>query len=223
MQLTPVMSEKKSTKSSKKSGLLLNLESGSSFWEFYLKNRMALDSIIDSQIRSYSGTCEVPEVRQEIILRMNRCNILSRFNKEKSAINTFITGTVSCYVQTYFHNKKKTNHNIWNPWPTQEEYNDEKTYRYSQKYVKSLNNVEDKNDNVSFDEDLSSDSDDQYFIQETIEAVRKILPKNALETLNMFLTGHSLKEISQKLDTQSHIVSMRVKSIKQTFKDVIYS
>lgn len=218
------MSAKRLTSSSKKSDLRLNLEGCTSFWAFYTKNRKALDAIIDSQvkncIRNYPNADEVCEIRQEVLIRMDRCNVLDRFDSTKASINTFITNTANGYIQR--HLKKISDKPLWHPWPTME-FEEEKVHRFSQAAYGSLNGVEmNPFSDDNYAEELSSDChiDEGFFTQEIIAMVHKKLP-NAYGTLTLILKGYSYKEIAAELGTGGHIVSMRLKAIKKLLMDTI--
>jgi len=177
-----------------------------------------MDGIIDVQIRKYpDDSIEIMEVRQEILMRMNRCNILDRFDSKKSALNTFITNTANGYVHTYFHNRTKNNYRVWNPWPSMD-IEEEETIRYCQHYCGSLNNTGNL-PNSSEDSflEITPDNLDSIYPWEILDIVNKKMTPDMKDIFNLWYEGYSIREIAENLGTNPNIITHRLKSIKKTF------
>jgi hypothetical protein len=95
------------------------------FFEFYKKHTAPVDEIVSAQIgvATYGIDHEdEKDLRQDVLFRLHRCNILGRYNPGKSAFNTYLTNTIKNYVKSWVKDKKINEHHSWQPWPTQKLY-----------------------------------------------------------------------------------------------------
>ena len=93
------------------------------FFEFYKKHTAPVNKILSAQIgmttRGGINRDDENDLRQDVLFRLHRCNIIGRFDRGKSAFNTYLTNTVRSYVKSWVKDKKINEHHSWQPWPTQ--------------------------------------------------------------------------------------------------------
>jgi len=68
------------------------------FNTFYNKNLVEMETFLWSVAWKYQHIVEPEDMVQEIVLRLMRSNVLQKWNKNKSALNTFITSRIRGYA-----------------------------------------------------------------------------------------------------------------------------
>jgi RNA polymerase sigma factor (sigma-70 family) len=58
------------------------------------------------------------DLRQDVVLRLDRCNVLERFDPEKASLNTYLTVLIHGYSLSWFAMRTDSRHQ-WKPFPTQ--------------------------------------------------------------------------------------------------------
>jgi len=114
-------SERKSRGSSTTCLSDLDPRGATNFFEFYKRNTKPVDLILSAQIskaRTQITHEDEGDLRQDVLFKLHRCNILGKFDKGKSAFNTYLTGTIRGYVQCWLKGKNINEHHSWRPWPT---------------------------------------------------------------------------------------------------------
>ena len=218
MLSTKTESVKKSMRCSKKDRYHLQLNS-TNFWEFYVYNKEALDATIFSHIVSYQKYLDLDDLHQEIILRFYRCNVLAKFDPDKSKLNTYMINTINGYAQSIFHSMTKTH--SWNPWPTQDIDSDE-SFHYEQTYFESMNGYTPSNQDIQLPYELAAaySTEDQLALMESVEQVKKNLPVDAVNVFDLMVAGNSKGDVAVILGSKPPEISAKVKRIKETCRKV---
>lgn len=181
------------------------------FWHFYVKNQKAVDAIMQACIDCYSRRIDVKDAKQDILLRLYRCNVLSRFNPARSKLNTWLTVTIGRYMQSLLRaNDKKP---YWDPWPTQHLDNTKHRHSSEQVMVQTLNGLsENKRNEAEFfgrrmtssnslpwelaDED-EGDIDERLTSQELVQLIKKRMSPELAKTVDLLCSGYSSSDISR--------------------------
>ena len=116
--LTLKRSERKSSRCSAVNDFHLIQVEGEDFWKFYCKNRKVIDTIIDVQLSGYRNQLDVDDARQEILLRLHRCEVLKKYDSAKARLNTYLTGVIQGYVSSLLVAQRRQDNHFWNPWPS---------------------------------------------------------------------------------------------------------
>ena len=218
MLSTKTASVKKSTSYSKKLDRY-NLQLNSkNFWEFYVYNKEALDATIFSHIVSYQKYLDLDDLHQEIILRFHRCNVLAKFDPDKSKLSTYMINTINGYARSIFRSMTTTNR--WNPWPTQD-FGDEK-YAYEQVYYESMNGFMPVNQDSLLPIELPAmfSTVAQMSLMEGVEQVRKSLPVDTVNVFDLIVKGYSKGDVAEILGSKPQEISPKIKRIKETCRKV---
>jgi DNA-directed RNA polymerase specialized sigma24 family protein len=208
--------------------------SDTNFWHFYVKNQKAVDAIMQACIDCYSRRIDVKDAKQDILMRLYRCNVLSRFNPARSKLNTWLTVTIGRYMQSLLRaNDKKP---YWDPWPTQHLDNTKHRHSSEQVMVQTLNGLsENKRNEVEFfgrrmtssnslpwelaDED-GGDIDERITSQELVQLIKKRVSPELAKTVDLLCSGYSSSDISRIMATSSLFGSSKMIKIKEVGKRV---
>jgi RNA polymerase sigma factor (sigma-70 family) len=210
--LTHTGSVKRLKKSSKVLMTNLNPEGEKNFWKFYKNNFQTINEIILSQlnrIRSNLDPADQQDVLQDVLVALNRCDVLSSYDHRLVAFNTYFTNTVYGYIQHWFSKKRMP---TWRPEPTA--FPDNKS-RYKRVYCGEFNGVHDNtHEEFLLELGVSTNIEDSYDLKERLTLLKKKLPPAMLNVYNYILNGYSNSEIASILNTTQANVCLKSSRIK---------
>ena len=221
MFLTTEKSARRSTSLSKISNL--DPQGEKNFFEFYKKNSDPINQILTSHIRAHTVSPEDEgDLRQDVLLKLHRCNVLGQFDNGKSHFNTYLTLKVDCYVRLWLRQKRKVEHHKWSPWSSQSYVRPgENSLRFEQEYFSSLNGVNPNNNHISEDPLIDARFDEEYSSREMVDLLIKNLPKKLLPFLELLRQGYSKGELAEMNSVTSSFIYEQVKKIKVHGKRIL--
>jgi DNA-directed RNA polymerase specialized sigma24 family protein len=160
------------------------------FFEFYEKHTGPVDEILTAQIFSTRfdiNPDDEGDLRQDILFKLHRCNILGQFDRGKSAFNTYLTGKINCYVRIWLRQKNHNEHPRWSPRHANSE--GEKSLRYEREYYSSLNGInQTQSDRVLEDLPGIDGIDEEYSKKEMLQILLKNIPENLKSLVKLLLS-----------------------------------
>ena len=193
------------------------------FFEFYKKNSVPIDQILTARINcSGAGISYEDEgdLRQDVLFKLHRCNILGQYDKGKSHFNTYLTTKVDCYVRIWLRQKRQSDHHKWTPWATQGYARPEDgTLRFEREYYPSLNGL--NPDNLEKDLSVEAGFDEEYCTREMVDLMLKNLPSNLRPFLHLMVDGLSRSDLAKMLKVSSSTIQDQVKKIKAQGKRIL--
>ncbi len=192
------------------------------FWKFYIEHKENFDTIIEAQIRRRAAlmsgldSMDMDDIRQDVLVDLERSNILEKYSEEKAAFNTYLTSTVRGYVCHWFDRQRTSR---WNPYPSEKlDYkNDYKKLPHTlQVYSKTLNVTCTQDEADPLDESITEpDFEDELSLKQTLELLRKKLTKSNAVVFDLLVEGFNSAEIAEKLKISPAMVSFKVSHIKK--------
>jgi RNA polymerase sigma factor (sigma-70 family) len=175
------------------------------FWVFYPQHKKDIDDILTAQIYkivSYLSFSDKQDLRQDVLMRLWRCHILSTFNPALASFNTFFTNCIQGYIRNWVTNKKKKQACCWLGGHNE------------QVYVHALNGI---NPDMEIPDDLNQDVDyeNEYNNHERVESLRRTTPESLQGVLNLLYVGLTKKEIAENLEVSNSNVSVITGKIKR--------
>lgn len=195
------------------------------FFEFYKKNSDPIDQILTARINSSGpGISHEDEgdLRQDVLFKLHRCNILGQYDKGKSHFNTYLTTKVDCYVRIWLRQKRQSEHHKWTPWTTQGyACPEDETLRFEREYYPSLNGVNFDNRETSEDLSVEAGFDEEYSTREMVDLLLKNLPENLRPFLHLMVDGLSRNDLAKLLNVSASSIHDHVKRIKTHGKRIL--
>jgi RNA polymerase sigma factor (sigma-70 family) len=189
------------------------------FWVFYSKNTLVIDSIINVNIKRNIQQVDREDIRQDVLMALERCNILQGYRPENCAFNTYFTNTVRGYIQHWFD--KQRNHK-WRPFPTEKQEDDGTTLRFERVLYKSLNGVVDEdNESIPTDISVSNGIEEEVSFNEKVEMLREKLDHSLSNIFELLVCGWNNTEIANQLSTSKANVGLKVGKISQIGMSII--
>lgn len=199
---------------------LSDLQPEKNFFLFYKKNSHPVNQILSAQIRL--GTTSLNEedekdLRQDVLWKLERCDIMGQFNPGKSAFSTFLTGTIRDYVKTWVRDRNVYEHRVWRPWPTQEGYAnpEDDNLRYKRSFFSSMNGCEEDEDCMSEDFDLvfPSNFEDEYSMKEMVKILWTNVPEHFLPLMDALAKGMKRQEIGKLFSSSSSSATSKLNTL----------
>jgi hypothetical protein len=189
---------------------------GTDFWKFYTKNRTTVDRIIDACLTPYTGRLNLRDAKQEILLRLHRCDALGNYNPELSRLNTWLTTLVGRYVQTLL--KIEIKKPYWDPWPTQE-VDDPMYDRHTLERINvpSINGMAvEKDDELPFELSSENDNiDDRITSRELVTLLKSKLTPEMNHMVDLLKEGVSIVDVANAFKTSPQFIAQKMSTIKR--------
>lgn len=220
MSLTIEKSARRSISSSKISNL--DPQGEKNFFEFYKKNSGTINQILTANIKKWMVSPEDEgDLRQDVLFKLHRCNILDQFDESKSKFNTYLTNKICGYIRIWLRQQRLIEHHRWHPWSSQSfaKPGDE-SLRFERKYFSSLNGVSSNSNHISEDP-LIDACDDEYSSRELVDLLLRTLPKKLLPLFELMKKGYSKSELSEMIHVSSSSIHDQVNRIKVHGKRII--
>jgi RNA polymerase sigma factor (sigma-70 family) len=180
----------------------LDPQGETNFWEFYRKNTRVVEDIFSAQVwrlASYLPSYEMDDLHQDVLCRLNRCNILSRFDPEKASFNTYFTGTIRGYIMNWLSLRN-------NPNPSWRSSCGD-SLSYKRVFYKTLNGGCHEDAGVSEDIPSKECLEETYALHEMIGLIRKSLPEKYWKLFDLFYAGLNKQDIAKSLNISATAVS----------------
>lgn len=173
----------------------------SNFWEFYNLNAPEIERILGSITWKYRNVMDIEDLRQEVIVRLERHEFLNTYDSSKTQIHTWFTNTarqVALHVITYEHSRKA---------------------RYPQVFVQELNASCSEDDMESIPDEMMNEIDLENKIdyQGIYEEVKRRLSPTDRRILDYRQKGLKIEEIGAKLDCSFSFIQHKCEEIKELF------
>jgi len=191
-----------------------------SFFEFYVKNQVAVDGIINANIGRFVQPTVRDDIRQDLLIIMERCDVLGGYAESKSAFNTYFTRVVKGYILHWFDKQRTPS---WRPYPNGPK--EKNSLRYERAYYKAFNGLVNEDDeSIPLDVAIMPTIEDELSLEQACECLRGKLEDSVDESLvdvfDLVVKGHSNTEISRVLKTCEANVSVKTTKIKNFGKKV---
>jgi len=193
-----------------------------SFFKFYANNQEAVDGIINANIGRYVQPTDRDEIRQDLLLAFDRCEVLEGYASSKSAFNTYFTRVVRGYIGHWFD---KQRHPTWRPYPSTEGCAEKSKFRFERAYYKAFNGlVNDDDDTVPMDVAVVPNIEDELSLEQSLACVREKLEesydKSVVRIFDLLAEGNTNKEVAVMLKSDEANVSIKTGKIKIIAKTV---
>jgi RNA polymerase sigma factor (sigma-70 family) len=195
----------------------LNPEGETDFLYFYQRNYREIDHIIQAQAGRFIDYNDFNDLRQDIIMRLNRCNVLAQFNPSRGvAFNTYLTNYIHGAV-LHWLDRCGRNHR-WKPWPTQTQYVESGNgqLHFKQWRYKSMNSLSEGEGLEDIPEDVMmvDPIEENLSAKELVRMIRRALPPDLLKVFNLKFHGLTNQEIANTFGSSITMISKSISKIK---------
>lgn len=187
----------------------LDPQGETNFWDFYRKNTAAVEDIFAAQawiLASYLSSDERDDLHQEVLLRLYRCNALSKFKPNLASFSTYLTGTIRGYIMNWLDVRNTKSIPLWRSSKGAE------ASRYERVYYKSLNGTNNEDD-MSEDLPSSEHLEEGYSAREAVKLLRDNLPDKLKPLFNLMYVGLNKGEIARNFNLAPTAVSGMVSKV----------
>ena len=222
MPLTIKKSEQKLKGFSKSSLSNLDPNGETNFFDFYKKNVDCIDYILSIQISKLKfkiNPADEKDLCQDILFKLHRCDIIGKFDRNKSAFNTYLTGTIDKYIHSWMKNKYINEHHSWRPWPTCKVYYEKSEtdmhLRYEREYYSAINGVNPNFEDVPEDICQETNFEDRYSSKELVECVLDQAPEYLKSLGKLIARGLTCREIAEYFSSSTGAIQSKLIELKK--------
>jgi hypothetical protein len=184
--------------------IVLKFSGERNFWDFYVKNQDSVDVIIAVHLIKYANRgIDLEDLKQDLLMTMQRREILTDFDPNKSKINTYITNYVKLTLITLVREVYKKG--------------------FRQGLIKSLNASTDGNNSEFrfYDADIfdrrNPPPDEEINFEEEIIALDKRISHELSLALHMRLEGFTATQVAEARGVSTQMACQRFNEIKRIF------
>lgn len=179
------------------------------FWKFFVSNYKDIKSIIRNTANKYAALISPDDMHEELIISLQRNDILSQFNPTKAKLNTFLTMKVQGYAKHLLTKRLKEPGTVdietLNPSKNDfQEYGTEEDTPLTQ--LKPL---------------LTPSIEEDLIVKEVLSSIKKRLDPVQQEVLVRKCMGYSNKEIAQNLNCTISKVSKCMDLVRNISKELL--
>ena len=153
-----------------------------------------MDLILEAQIRPYTNIHNFGDFKQEVLLRLHRCNVLGRFDGNIARLNTWMTNNIQLYVKTLL--KRNGLKPFWDSNPTTPELKTARQH-YERVLFSSINGVSPDLDGDLVPSDLADEeeSENAATAREIVRRLKTMLPRDLKRLFALLENGNTIKDL----------------------------
>lgn len=171
------------------------------FWEFYQLNAPEIERILNAVTWKYRHVIEIGDLKQDMLVRLERHNFLNAYDSSRTQIHTWFTNTA----------KQVARHAV--------DKEQERKSRYPQINVQELNASSSEDDMEAIPDDMANEMELENKIdyQGIYEEVKRRLSPTDRRILDYRQKGLKIEEVCEKLDCSFSFIQHKCDEIKETF------
>jgi RNA polymerase sigma factor (sigma-70 family) len=179
------------------------------FWNFFVNNYKDIELIIRSVANKYAALINPDDMHEELIISLQRNDVLSQYNSSKAQLNTFLTMKVQGYAKHLLTKRLKEPGTVdietLNPSKNDfQEYGTDGNIPLTQ--LKTL---------------ITPSTEEDLIVKEVFSSIKKKLDTVQQEVLERKCMGYSNKEIAQDLNCTISKVSKCMDLVRNISKELL--
>lgn len=160
----------------------MNLKHSTDFWQFYLENQTDVEKILWHVCWAHRNTIDPEDLHTELLVRLQRSQMLTEYDPSKSSLNTYLTQRVWGYTSYIIKKERDFIDPLVHGHPCSSHHQDECDFNGDMNMVLA---------------DFNVDINEQFIVDTILENLKLKCTDSQWELIRLRLQGLSIREIHE--------------------------